>query len=471
MSSSGGWFVRLIGGGPTHAGVTVSEYGALYLTPVYACCNRIGNPIASFPRAIYQSDGNGGRVEVKEHPMSERLKLRPNDYMSSRTVTKAQMLHSLTWGNGYQEIERNLKGEAVGIWPLLPDKTAPKRVDGKLFYQTSVDGQSFRIDHGDVMHVMDQSQDGYLGLSPVALARQALGLALAAETFGSKFFANDAKSGGFLQHPGRLSPQASANIRGQDGKDRSAGENPAARVERQGGLDNAHRVKILEEGMKFVSTTIPPEDAQFLGTREFQIAEIARMYDVPLILLQSHEKSTSWGTGIEQLMIGFIRQTVAPWVHAIEQEMNWKLFTEEERKKGLFVKFNMNAILRGDMAARAAFFKAMFDVGAFSPNRILGLEDEDGIGPEGDRHFVPSNYTPLDMVGSANLAPRDGRGGVLAMGDVVTRDGTDRQRVVAIGEYNDITVECIRPSDHGWCAIGDSENNLAGRYRRVETAQ
>ncbi|WP_447727266.1 phage portal protein [Sphingomonas koreensis] len=405
MNSSGGWFIRLIGGGPTKAGVVVSEYGALYLTPVYACCNRIGNPIASFPRAIYQSDGKGGRVEVTQHPMSERLKLRPNDYMSARTVTKTQMLHALTWGNGYQEIERNNRGEAVGLWPLMPDRTKPRRVEGTLLYQTTIDGSTFDIGHNDVLHVMDQSHDGYVGLSPVTLARQALGLALAAETFGSKFFANDAKSGGFLQHPGKLGPQAVANMQGRDGQKRAAGENPASRLERQGGLDNAHRVKILEEGMKFVSTTIPPEDAQFLGTREFQIAEIARMYDVPLILLQSHEKSTSWGTGIEQLMIGFIRQTVAPWVNAIEQEMNWKLFTPAERAKGLFVKFNMNAILRGDMEARAGFFKAMFDVGAFSPNRILSLEDEDGIGPDGDRHFVPSNYTPLDRVGEQPSAP------------------------------------------------------------------
>lgn len=401
-SSSQGWFVRMLGGGSTHAGVTVSEYGALYLTPVYACINRIANPIASFPRAIYQSDGKGGRVEVTEHPMSERLKLRPNDYMSARTVTKAQMLHALTWGNGYQEIERNGRGEAVGLWPLMPDRTAPKRVDGQLFVQTTIDGQTFKLDHNDVLHVMDQSQDGYIGLSPVTMARQALGLALATETFGAKFFANDAKSGGFLMHPGKLGAQAVSNIKGQDGKARAAGENPASRVERQGGLDNAHRVKVLEEGMKFISTTIPPEDAQFLGTREFQIAEIARMYDVPLILLQSHEKSTSWGSGIEQLMIGFIRQTVAPWVAAIEQEMNWKLFTPEERAKGLFVKFNMNGLLRGDMAARAAFYKALFEVGGFSPNRILALEEEEPIGPEGDLHFVPSNFTPLNR---ANQPP------------------------------------------------------------------
>ena len=379
LSSPSGWFVKMLGGGPTNAGVNVTEHNALYLPVVYACINRIANPLASFPLGIYQDDGMGGRVQVKEHPMSDRLRLRPNDYMSARTLRKATSLHALSWGNGYQEIERNGRGEAVGLWPLLPASTRPRRIDGDLKFTTSIDGQGFTLDHGDVLHIMDLSQDGYVGLSQVALAREAMGLALAMQTFGSKFFANDAKSGGFLMHPGRLGTQAVTNLRGQDGRPQAAGENPASRIEKQGGLDNAHRVKVLEEGMKFVSTTIPPEDAQFLGSREFQIAEIARIYDVPLILLQSHANTTTWGSGIEQLMIGFIRQTVAPWVDAFEQEMNWKLFTQEERDKGLYVKHNMTALLRGDMQARAAFYRELFGVGGISPNMIAAFEEFEPI--------------------------------------------------------------------------------------------
>jgi len=389
----------MLGGGPTNAGVHVSEHGALYLPVVYACVNRIANPLSMFPLGIYQDDGRGGRVQVKEHPMSQRLGLRPNDYMSARTLKKTTSLHALTWGNGYREIERNGRGEAVGLWPLLPGTTRPRRIDGELTFDTTIDGTNFRLPHGDVLHLMDQSQDGYVGMSQVALAREAMGLALAMPTFGSKFFANDAESGGFLMHPGRLGPNAVNNLRGQDGKERAAPEDPRSRVEKQGGLDNAHRVKVLEEGMKFVSTTIPPEDAQFLGSREFQIAEIARMFDVPLIMLQSHQNTTTWGTGIEQLMTGFIRQTVAPWAEADEQEMNWKLFTPEERAKGLYVKHNMKALMRGDDAARAAFYQSMFGVAGLSPNQIAALEDIEPIGPEGDKHFVPANYVPIEMAG------------------------------------------------------------------------
>ena len=394
IGSRDGWFVRALGGGKTKAGTSVSESTPIYLPVVYACVNRIANPIANFPIEIRQRSG-GGSVAVKDHPMSQRIGLRPNDFMSSRTLRKTTQGHALLWGNGYQEIERNLRGEAVGLWPLLPDRTRPQRKGDRLIYVTNIDGRSFEIDHGNVAHLMDLSHDGYIGYSPVAIAREALGMAKALEEFGGKFFANDMKSGGFLLHPGRLGPNARQNIRGPNGERRAAPENPAAPVEAQGGLDNAHRVKVLEEGMKFVQTTIPPEDAQFLGTREFQIAEIARMYDVPLVMLQSHEKTTTLGTSIEQLMISFISNTLSPWIQATEQEYNWKLFTEDEREKGLFVKFNMNAILRGDMAARKDFYKAMFELG-MTINQILALEDMNGIGAEGDVNFVSQNVQTLE---------------------------------------------------------------------------
>lgn len=390
-----GWFLRLIGGGKTKAGPQIAESNALYSPTVFACVNRIANPIANFPLGIVEPDGIGGWSRVDEHPMSQRLGLRPNDYMSSRTLRKTTQGHALLHGNGYQEIERNGRGEAVGLWPLLPDRTRPHRVDDRLVFRTNIAGTTYELDQGNVAHIMDLSHDGYIGLSQVALAREAMGMAKALEEFGGKFFANDMKSGGFLMHPGKLSPRARGNVRGPDGQQQAAPENPAAPIEKQGGLENAHRVKVLEEGMKFIQTTIPPEDGQFLATREFQIAEICRMYDVPLIMVQSHQGTTTWGTGIEQLMLGFIMQTVAPWVHATEQELTWKLFTEEERKRGLKVKFNMNALLRGDMAARAAFYKTMFELG-MTINQILALEDMNGIGADGDINFVSNNVQTLE---------------------------------------------------------------------------
>jgi len=410
LSSPGGWLMRAIGGGKTSAGVPVSEYTAMRLPVVYACVNRISNPIAWFPLKMYRAKPGGGKEVVTpgQHPFAARIGVRPNDLMSSRTVRKTAQAHALLWGNGYIEIERNGRGQGVGLYPLQPDRTRPVKEDGEFFFRSTIDGRNVRFDPNDVIHIMDQSQDGYWGISQIAMAREAVSMGLAMEMFGAKFFANDAKSGGFLLHPGKLSPTAKQNITGKDGETKRNPDNPAAALDVQGGLDNAHRVKVLEEGMKFVTTTIPPEDAQFLGSREFQIAEIARIFDVPLVLLQSHEKTTSWGSGIEQLMIGFIRQTVGPWVDAWEQELNWKLFTEEEKAQGYYVKFNMNALLRGDMASRADFYQKVFAVGGFSPNKILELEDEDGIGDIGDHHFVPANFVTLDKATDPEYQPASG---------------------------------------------------------------
>ncbi|KFC73206.1 Phage portal protein [Bosea sp. LC85] len=411
-----GWLVRMLGGGKTKAGVVVSEFGALHLPVVFACVNRIANPVAGVPVGIFRKGDKGEAIAVDDHPMSQSLRLRPNPFMSSRTVRKTVQGHALLWGNGYCEIERNRRGQAVGIWPLLPNATKPRKKEGDLVYDTSIAGQRYTLPQEDVIHLMDLSQDGYEGLSQIGLARQAVGMGLAMEEFGAKFFANDAKSGGFLMHPGRLSSNAQGNLAGRrTERGETAGPerriDPGAQLEKQGGLENAHRVKVLEEGVKYISTTIPPEDAQFLGSREFQIAEIARIYDVPLVLLQSHEKSTSWGSGIEQLMIGFVRQTIEPWIGAWEQELNWKLFTAEELAQGYYVKFNLNALLRGDMAGRAAFYKAMFELAAITPNKIAALEELDGMGPEGDVRFVSNNVQSIERAINPPVPPPIGHNG------------------------------------------------------------
>lgn len=405
FSSPGGWLVRNIGP-KTKAGVHVSELTARHLPVVYACVNRIGNPIARFPLRMYQTidDRKKRLVTDKDHPFATAIGLRPNEFMSSRTLRKTAQGHALLWGNGYMEIERNRRGQSVGMFPLRPEVTRPVRENGNHFFRSAIDGQSIELAAEDVVHIMDQSQDGYVGLSQIHMARNAVGMGLALEEFGAKFFANDMKSGGFLMHPGRLSGNARENIKGRGGE-KSGPANPGKSLDDQSGLENAHRVKVLEEGMKFIQTTIPPEDAQFLGTREFQIAEIARIYDVPLILLQSQEKQTSFGAGIEQLMIAFVRQTIDPWINAWEEELNYKLFTDSERANGYYVKFNMNALLRGDMKARADFYMKVFGVGGLSPNNILALEDMDDIGPAGDHHFVPANYVTLEKATDPDYAP------------------------------------------------------------------
>jgi HK97 family phage portal protein len=383
VSDPNHWIVRAIGG-RSKSGVNVTEFGALNLPVVYACINRISNPIGMFPIQVFKRGDRDTAVEDSKHALNNILRRRPNPYMNARTMKKTGQAHALLWGNGYIEIQRNNRGDVVGLWPLLPWNTTVERVGDELRYRTTIDSKSFNLPDANVLHLMDLSLDGYCGLSQIHLAREAVGLALAAEQFGEKFFANDARSGGFLQHPGKLGDKAVGNIQ--------------TSMEEQGGLDNAHRVKVLEEGMKYISTTIPPDDAQFLATREFQIAEIARIYNVPLFLLQSNERDTSWGSGLEQMMIAFIVHTLQPWTEAWEQELNWKCFSEAERAQGYFVKFNMNALLRGDMKSRAEFYKGGITDGWLLRSEAREKEDlppVDGLDqPLQQANMVPANSIP-----------------------------------------------------------------------------
>lgn len=402
LSEPDHWLIRATGGGRTKSSVPVSEWTAVNLPVVWACVTLISDGVAQMPvdvlRRVRDRDGRVVRQSEPGHPVAGLLNSSANDDMGASVLVGATQLHALLWGNGYQEIERNGRGEPVGLWPLLPAVTWP-RVDftaggRRLRYDTVIEGRSITIPADRVLHIRGQTYDGICGLSPVRIAREAIGMGLAMEEFGAKFFANDAKSGGFLMHPGKLGDKAIQNITESMG--------PGG----QGGLAHAHEIKVLEEGMKFISTSIPPDDAQFLGSREFQISEIARIYRVPLVLLQVLTGSTVWGTGIEQLMIGFAVHTLGPWLRRWEEELGRKLLTESERRAGFYIKFNVNALLRGDMAGRSEFYTKLFQVGALNPNEIRAFEDlnpYDG----GDAFRVPLNMDDPRSTGAAGAGEEE----------------------------------------------------------------
>lgn len=382
VSDESGWFVRLLGFGKTKAGVTVSHYNAITMPAVWACITLIADTISQLPLDLYKRTGRRKEL-ITDHPIVPLLSGLANPRMGTSRWINTQQGHVLGWGNGYAEIQISNRGEPIAIWPLLPDRTAPDTTwldeRGAMRYLVTVEGKQHSVPSDRIIHIKGFSWDGILGLSPISQARHAIGLGLAMEEFGSKFFSNDAKSGGFLLHPGKLSPRAKENIRD-------------SLTEAGGGLEDAHRIKILEEGMKYIPTTINPEDSQFLESREFQIAEIARMFRVPLVLINSHQKDTAWGTGIEQLMIGFVQWTIGPWVKCWEEELNRKLLTEEERDNGFFIKFNLNAILRGDMAARASFYEKALDPekGWMTRDEVREKEDLNPLG-ESQRPVLPED--------------------------------------------------------------------------------
>lgn len=384
----------IMGGGQTAAGPPVNPHLALRFAAAFAAIGLISDTVAQVPchllRRFVNPAGRRQTVHATDHPLYDLLHNAPNERMGSFTYRQTIQGHTLGWGNGYSEIERTNGGDPIALWPLLPDNTAPEVVNGVLRYNTNIDGRSFTLRADNVLHISGLGFDGITGYSPLRMAREAIALGLAAERFGASFFGNDAKSGGFLLHPGKLGDVGKKNIRDS--------------MAEQGGLDNAHRVKVLEEGMKWIQTTIAPDDAQFLATREMQIAEIARIYRVPLVLLQSMEKTSSWGSGIEQLMIAFLSLTISPWAIRWESEMNRKLLTLAERKAGYFFKLNLNGLARGDMAARAAFFKSGIDDGWMDPNEARELEDMDAR-PGLDRTRFPLNQGFIDPVTGEPIRP------------------------------------------------------------------
>lgn len=394
MSDKDHWIPRMVGGGPVRSGVRVNEHTAMTLPAAFAAVRIIATAMAQVPLQLKQRQTIGGRTITRnatDNPLYDLVKSRPNERMTSFRLRQTGFGHAAGWGNGYIEIERKRNGEPVGLWPLLPDRTDPVLEGGNLWYRTNVQGEQIDIPSADVIHLAGFGWDGYKGYSPIQQAREAIGLGLAAEAFGAGFFGNDARSGGVLIHPGKLSDPAKSRV--------------ADDFQKQGGLENAHRVKVLEEGMKFVATTIPPEDAQFLGTQEFTVAQVARIWGVPLFLLHSHEKATSWGSGLEQQMIAFVTLTLAAWAESAEQELDHKLLTEKQRAEGYYFKFNLNALLRGDTATRMAMYKSMILEGWGTRNEVRILEDmnpEEGL----DDFLQPQNTQTTDQADAqANASP------------------------------------------------------------------
>ena len=335
-------------GHKTKAGKEVSEWNAATLPVVYSCVGIISDAVSQLPLEVFR-DGAGESIERDRlHPVYRLLNRRPNDRMTAFTFRNTAQHHTLLWGNGYAEIERTQGGVPTTLWPALPDRTWPDLMDdGSVLYHTTIDRETKTLESSDVLHIPALGFDGVVGYSPVALARQAIGLGLAMEEFAAKFFGDGAKSGVIFKHPGKLGPEAIKRIR----------ESWAE----QGGLGNSHGAKVVEEGMTVESITIPPEEAQFIEGRHLQIAEVARLYRIPLHMVQSHEKSTTWGSGVESLARGFVDYTLLPWLIRWEQEINEKMFTAREKDQGYHVRHDVSALLRGDSKSRSEYYTRALD--------------------------------------------------------------------------------------------------------------
>lgn len=379
------WLADALGGGRSAAGVSVSANTALQSATVFACVRILAETVASLPLIVYRRLGRG-KERAADHYLYPILHDQPNPEMSSFEFREALMGHLALWGNAYAEIERDGAGRVVALWPLRPDRMSVARENGLLIYRYRLGNGEVTLPPRSVLHIRGLSGDGIVGYSPIRLAREAIGLALATEEFGARFFGSGARPAAILQHPGKLSEEAQKRLR-------------QSVEEAHSGLSRAHRLMILEEGMQWHQVGIPPEDSQFLQTRSFQVEEIARIYRVPLVLLQHTEKSTSWGTGIEQFMIAFVVHTVRPWLVRWEQAIRRDLFLPGERGT-YFAEFLVDGLLRGDVESRYRAYATARQWGWLSANDIRELENMNPI-EGGDVYLTPLNMVPAGSTAGA----------------------------------------------------------------------
>ena len=379
--------------GGTTSGKPVNEHTAMQMTAVYSCVRILAEAVAGLPLHLHRYTDNGGKEKAINHSLYFLLHDEPNPEMSSFVFRETLMTHLLLWGNAYAQIIRNGKGEVIALYPLMPNRMRVDRdTRGNLYYSytrysdeaPTLNGITVTLRPSDVLHIPGLGFDGLVGYSPIAMAKNAIGLAMATEEYGAKFFANGAAPGGVLEHPGTI----------KDPQKIKDSWNTAYQ-----GSGNAHKVAVLEEGMKFQSIGIPPEQAQFLETRKFQINEIARIFRVPPHMVGDLEKSSF--SNIEQQSLEFVKYTLNPWVIRWEQSLQQSLILPSE-KTSLFIKFNVDGLLRGDYQSRMNGYSVGRQNGWMSANDIRELEDMNRIPAEegGDLYLVNGNMLPLSKAGS-----------------------------------------------------------------------
>jgi len=418
-NATSGSAYRFFLGGST-AGKAVTEQSAMQMTAVYACVRILSEAIAGLPLHLYHYKEDGGKEKAHDHPLYLLLHDEPNPEMTSFVFRETLMTHLLLWGNAYAQVIRNGKGEVVALYPLMPNRmTVDRDASGQLYYKyqknssdaPTMEGTTVYLQPSDVLHVPGLGFDGLVGYSPIAMAKNAIGLAIATEEYGAKFFANGATPGGLLEYPGTVKDPE--RVRDSWNKGFS-------------GSGNANKVAILEEGMKYTPISISPEQAQFLETRKFQIDEIARIFRVPPHMVGDLEKSSF--SNIEQQSLEFVKYTLDPWVVRWEQSLSRALLTPEEKKE-YFFKFNVEGLLRGDYQSRMNGYATARQNGWMSANDIRELENLDRIPAEdgGDLYLINGNMLPLIHAGAfADINSTEK--------EVTTSDETTDQEVLELGE-------------------------------------
>ena len=365
------------------SGETVTEETALTYSPVWNAVNLISTTVASLPLHLMKKSGESAEIynRVKLYRL---LHDQPNEYMTAQAFRECMCAHILTNGNCYAEKAINSSGEVVELWPIPPNRVVNIQMfDGGLWYEIRLDDGNRWFPREKIMHIPGLGFDGFIGYSPIAMARRSLGLGMAMETFGSNYFGHGTHPGMIITHPGKLTAEAHSNLK-------------KSLTEAHSGLGQEHRLMLLEEGMSLETVTIDPQDSQFLESRQFQIPEVARWFNLPPHKLKDLTKSSF--SNIESEQISFVTDSILPWLIRFEQNYNMQLLSPMQKSRGLYYNHVVEGLLRGNSKDRADLYKAMFSIGAMSPNDIRKKEDMNPI-KGGDIYLVPLNMVSVENAG------------------------------------------------------------------------
>lgn len=388
-----------IGSRNSLAGVRVNEESALKYTAVYACVRVLSETLASLPLHIYQKRLTGGKDRAVDHPLYEILHFSPNEEMPSVTWRETMMGHILTCGNCYSEKTYNGRGNVIRLYPIPWTQIRPVRNKNTrvIEYELTDRSKTEIMPAEKILHIPGLGFDGIVGYSPIRMAMEAIGLGLAAESFGARFFGKGTHLGGIIEHPEGMSDQAYERLK-------------KSFEEEYQGLQNSHGTIILEEGAKFTKLGIPPEEAQFLETRKFQRSEIAGIYRVPPHMIADLERATF--SNIEHMSLEFLMYTMRPWIYRWEQYLNWKLLTPLERQLGFFAEFAVTALLRGDTKSQAEALNMARQNGVVNADEwreMIGMNPQPG--GTGKVYLVNGNMISTETAARQQTGNTPGTGG------------------------------------------------------------
>jgi len=368
----------------TSSGAYVSVDTAMKTSTVFGCVRILSETIASLPVSIYKTRKDGGEDVARDHYLYPILHDAPNDEQTSYEFREGKQAHLALRGNGYTYKIINEAGQTIKLIAMSPARMEPKRdwITGKLIYSYTrskedspdIPDKPF-FTPNEIWHVKGLSTNGIIGLSPLSCARESIGMAIKSEEFGAQYFANAAVVSGVLEHPASLKDEAWKRLK-------SSIQDFAS--------SKRHQTMILEEGMKWQAIGLSNKDSQFLESRAFQVEDIARFFNVPLILLQHSDKASTYASA-EQLGLNFVMYTILPWVKRWEQSANFSLLTLWERKKGFHISFNLEGLLRGDTAARYQSYAVGRQWGWLSANDIRALENMNPIDGGDEYITMPQN--------------------------------------------------------------------------------